>query len=119
MNRKNHPRRVAVALLGLVLLTTSCATVKQTYEDNPKAVLGSVLGAAAGAGIAAAAGGNPAAIVASAVGERAENVARYLLSKGIPESRLAPLGFSSEFSAEGNETAQGRRSNRRVEVTVR
>jgi outer membrane protein OmpA-like peptidoglycan-associated protein len=51
--------------------------------------------------------------------ERAENVARYLLSKGIPAERLAPLGFSSQFPAESNETAEGRRSNRRVEVTVR
>ena len=51
--------------------------------------------------------------------ERARNVADYLVSKGIPPSRLAPLGFSSEFPAESNETAAGRRSNRRVEVTVR
>lgn len=68
MLRTKHPRRVAAALLGGVLLTTSCATVKETYEDNPKAVLGSVAGAAVGAGIAALAHGNPAAIVASAVG---------------------------------------------------
>jgi outer membrane protein OmpA-like peptidoglycan-associated protein len=51
--------------------------------------------------------------------ERARNVADYLVSKGIPPSRLAPLGFSSEFPAESNQTAEGRRSNRRVEVTVR
>jgi surface antigen len=55
-------------LLGLALLFTSCATMKETYRDNPKAVLGSVGGAAVGAGIAALAHGNPAAIVASAVG---------------------------------------------------
>jgi outer membrane protein OmpA-like peptidoglycan-associated protein len=46
-------------------------------------------------------------------------VASYLVSKGIPPSRLAPLGFSSEFPAASNETTAGRRSNRRVEVTVR
>ena len=51
--------------------------------------------------------------------ERAQNVANYLVSKGIPPGRLAPLGFSSEFAAESNETMEGRRSNRRVEVTVR
>jgi outer membrane protein OmpA-like peptidoglycan-associated protein len=51
--------------------------------------------------------------------ERARNVANYLVSRGIPPARLAPLGFSSEFPAESNETAAGRRSNRRVEVTVR
>jgi outer membrane protein OmpA-like peptidoglycan-associated protein len=51
--------------------------------------------------------------------ERARNVADYLVSKGIPPERLAPLGFSSEFPAADNETTAGRRSNRRVEVTVR
>ena len=56
------------ALLGGALLFTSCATLRETYQDNPKAVLGSVGGAALGAGIAALAHGNPAAIVASAVG---------------------------------------------------
>ncbi|MEN8161455.1 MAG: OmpA family protein [Myxococcota bacterium] len=51
--------------------------------------------------------------------ERAENVSRYLVSRGIPESRIAPLGFSSEFPAESNQPAGRRRHNRRVEVTVR
>jgi len=51
--------------------------------------------------------------------ERAQNVASYLVSKGVPRERLAPLGFSSEFPAESNQTVAGRRSNRRVEVTVR
>jgi surface antigen len=55
-------------LVSVVLLLTSCATIEQTYDDNPKAVLGSVGGAVLGAGIAALAHGNPAAIVASAVG---------------------------------------------------
>jgi surface antigen len=54
--------------VALAFLSTSCATIKQTYEDNPKAVLGSLGGAALGAGIAAVAGGNAGAIVASAVG---------------------------------------------------
>jgi outer membrane protein OmpA-like peptidoglycan-associated protein len=51
--------------------------------------------------------------------ERATNVANYLVSQGIPADRLAPIGFSSEFAAGSNETAAGRKSNRRVEVTVR
>jgi surface antigen len=55
-------------LLAVALPLTSCATIQQTYKDNPKAVLGSVGGAAVGAGIAALAHGNPAVIVASAVG---------------------------------------------------
>jgi surface antigen len=61
-------RALIGALLGGTLLITSCATLQQGYEDNPKAVLGSLGGAALGAGIAALAHGNPAVIVASALG---------------------------------------------------
>jgi surface antigen len=65
-------RRRAIARSGLIavmaLLSSSCATMQQTYEDNPKAILGSVLGAAAGAGIAAAAGGGAGAIVGAGIG---------------------------------------------------
>ena len=52
-------------------------------------------------------------------GARAESVARVLESLGIGRERLATSGFSEAFPARSNETAQGRRSNRRVEVTVR
>lgn len=55
-------------LVVAMLLVSSCATMQQTYEDNPKAVLGTVLGAAAGAGIAALAGGGPGAIVGAGLG---------------------------------------------------
>jgi len=58
-----------LAILVLLAFTvSSCATMQQTYDENPKAVLGSVLGAAGGAGIAALAGGGAGAIVASALG---------------------------------------------------
>jgi outer membrane protein OmpA-like peptidoglycan-associated protein len=52
-------------------------------------------------------------------GERAAAVARYLASQGIDASRIVAQGFGSESPARPNETPQGRRSNRRVEVTVR
>ena len=68
MNWPRVPRTLGVGLVTLTLLSTSCATVKQTYQDNPKAVLGSVAGAVVGGGIAALAHGNPAAIVAATVG---------------------------------------------------
>lgn len=58
-------------LIPLILLTfvvSSCAGVQQSYRENPKAMLGGVLGAGAGAGIAAAAGASPTLIVASALG---------------------------------------------------
>jgi len=48
--------RCAPAILAVFVLS-SCAAMQQTYEENPKAVLGSLIGAGAGAGIAAAAGG--------------------------------------------------------------
>jgi surface antigen len=59
-----------IRLSPLVLLAfavTSCATIQQTYEENPKAVLGSVLGTAAGAGIAAAAGAGGGWIAGAAI----------------------------------------------------
>jgi surface antigen len=69
MNRTKRARaRLAPLLVALTLPFASCATVEQTYRENPKAVLGSLGGAVLGGGIAAIAGGNPAAIVASTVG---------------------------------------------------
>ena len=56
--------RVAGTLL-LALSVTSCATMKETYEENPKAVLGTVLGAAAGVAIVAVAGGTPGSMAAA------------------------------------------------------
>ncbi len=60
-------RRTLAPLLFVALTLSGCASMKQTYKDNPKAVLGGGIGALAGAGIAAIAGGNPGVIVASAV----------------------------------------------------
>jgi surface antigen len=60
--------RTVAPVLVLTLLLSSCSSMEQTYENNPKAVWGSLLGAAAGAGIAAAAGGGAGAIVGGALG---------------------------------------------------
>ena len=59
--------RRAFSAVAIVLLLAGCATMQQGIENNPKAVLGSLLGAGAGAGIAALAGGNPAVIIGSAL----------------------------------------------------
>jgi surface antigen len=48
--------RTVALLLAFALLASSCSTMMQTAEDNPKAILGTLLGAGAGAGIAAATG---------------------------------------------------------------
>jgi len=66
MNRKNLGR--AAVLVVLMFTVSSCAAMQQSYEENPKAMLGGLLGAGAGAGIAALAGGSPAAIIGSAIG---------------------------------------------------
>ena len=63
-------RRAFLKLTPILLLLfaiTSCSAMKETYGDNPKAVLGSLGGAGAGAGIAALAGASPAWIVGSAI----------------------------------------------------
>jgi surface antigen len=66
MPRKSLQFIVPLVLLAFVL--SSCAAMQQEYQENPKALLGGVLGAGAGAGIAALAGGSPGVIVASALG---------------------------------------------------
>ena len=66
MRRKTLCKVAAIVLLTFTL--SSCATMQQQYQENPKAMLGGLLGAGAGAGIAALAGGGPGAIVGAAVG---------------------------------------------------
>lgn len=51
--------------------------------------------------------------------ERASVVSAYLESQGIGRGRLEVRGFGADFAAASNQTAKGRRSNRRVEVTVK
>ncbi len=50
---------------------------------------------------------------------RADAVASYLNAQGIAPARLVVQGFGQQYAAASNETTQGRRNNRRVEVTVR
>lgn len=51
--------------------------------------------------------------------DRARAVAVYLGTQGIAASRIASQGFGTASPAATNATVQGRRNNRRVEVTVR
>ena len=51
--------------------------------------------------------------------QRAQNVAGYLSAQGIAPPRLIVQGFGQDYAAATNATGQGRRNNRRVEVTVR
>ena len=49
---------------------------------------------------------------------RANNVQRYLLSKGVPLYRISVLGLGNENPVGDNKTKQGRDQNRRVELTL-
>jgi outer membrane protein OmpA-like peptidoglycan-associated protein len=51
--------------------------------------------------------------------QRAHAVSRYLQSLGVEGSRIQAVAFSTHSPAASNATTQGRKSNRRVEVTVR
>jgi surface antigen len=65
------PRRSAATLtplVALLFLLSSCTAMTETVQDNPKAVLGTLLLGGAGAGIAAAAGGGTAAMLGAGLG---------------------------------------------------
>jgi len=47
---------------------------------------------------------------------RADSVARYLEEHGVPESHLIPRGYGKTNFVAGNDTAEGRAENRRVEL---
>jgi outer membrane protein OmpA-like peptidoglycan-associated protein len=49
---------------------------------------------------------------------RAASVRKYLISKGIDESRLESEGFGETTPVADNKTATGRSKNRRVEMKV-
>ena len=51
--------------------------------------------------------------------QRAQAVSAYLQSQGIQATRIYAAAFSTSSPAASNTTAQGRRDNRRVEITVR
>ncbi|MEF8793937.1 OmpA family protein [Thiohalorhabdus sp.] len=49
---------------------------------------------------------------------RAESVAAYLRSQGLRSERLVTQGFGERHPVASNETAEGRKQNRRVELTL-
>jgi outer membrane protein OmpA-like peptidoglycan-associated protein len=51
--------------------------------------------------------------------QRAQAVSSYLQSQGIQAQRIYAAAFSTSSPAASNATSQGRRDNRRVEITVR
>src|SRR5262250_2701436 len=60
---------IAVSLLALLaVVLSSCTQLSEGVQNNPKAVLGALGGAALGGGIAALAGGGTGAIVGATLG---------------------------------------------------
>jgi len=49
--------------------------------------------------------------------DRAESVKRYLVEKGIDESRISTRGAGDTQPVASNKTAEGRAKNRRIEFT--
>lgn len=50
--------------------------------------------------------------------ERAKNVKQYLISQGIPETRLIASSKGETEPMESNTTLEGRRKNRRIEIKI-
>ncbi|MFM7769518.1 MAG: OmpA family protein, partial [Bacteroidota bacterium] len=50
--------------------------------------------------------------------KRAESVKRYLMAKGIPESKFEILYFGPDKPIAPNDTEAGRAKNRRVEMLI-
>lgn len=49
---------------------------------------------------------------------RAQTVARYLITRGVPAARLKVQGFGSAFPVAANDTAEGKALNRRTEIVL-
>jgi chemotaxis protein MotB len=50
--------------------------------------------------------------------ERAMEVARYLMKKGVAENRISATGYGEGKPIATNSTAEGKKKNRRVEIVV-
>ncbi len=51
--------------------------------------------------------------------KRAESVKTYLVQNGIESSRIAAIGYGQEHPIADNKTAEGRKKNRRVELSLK
>ena len=51
--------------------------------------------------------------------DRADTVRKYLLSEGIEPGHISAAGFGPQFPVASNDTLEGRRMNRRIEIELR
>jgi outer membrane protein OmpA-like peptidoglycan-associated protein len=49
---------------------------------------------------------------------RADSVKGYLVMRGVSSARIATIGYGEQYPRAGNDTAEGRALNRRVEVRI-
>jgi chemotaxis protein MotB len=49
---------------------------------------------------------------------RATSVLHYLIEKGVSASKLAAIGYGEQRPVASNDSAEGRRKNRRVEIVI-
>jgi outer membrane protein OmpA-like peptidoglycan-associated protein len=47
---------------------------------------------------------------------RAEVIKKYLVDKGLPEAKIEALGMGSQNPIADNDTLEGRKLNRRIEI---
>jgi surface antigen len=92
-----------IVLLAFGLALTSCASMEQTWQDNPRAVVGSLGGAALGGGIAALAGGGAGWIVASTL---AGGLIGGYVGKKLDDHDKQMLAATSQRAFESNRTGQ-------------
>lgn len=50
--------------------------------------------------------------------KRADVIKDYLISKGIPKSRISAIGVGEKYPVSNNSTEQGKKENRRIEICV-
>ena len=50
---------------------------------------------------------------------RSKAVTNYLITKGIPTSRITAVGFGETMPVASNDTSEGRQQNRRVEIEIK
>lgn len=50
---------------------------------------------------------------------RAQSVSNYLSSRGVASSRIESFGYGEMYPRETNDTVEGRRLNRRVEISIK
>ncbi len=112
--------RGVIVSIGDVLFDFDRATLKQTARESLAKVAGVLL---AYPGLTLRVEGHTDNVGTADYNlklsqERADAVRNYLIRQGIPTERITAVGFGPDQPVASNETPEGRRQNRRVELVV-